>query len=278
MSLDYCGRALGTRQRLPGSSPLATFGSTLGPIGLHLPRVYCPWQQSELQWACVSFSGLLLPPAFWCRLASLAAGCVATIASPLYSNGVSGRFGAMRANLLRPMDAYASPPLPPLDTWSSPTSKQVQRFSFLLPRPMGNWTDGQMRNGPMALSSGLKYPCAAHTAMAPDCHSSNRGLVHLPHYCRAISQSRQSSARWCFEKQVLFEKHVGEESTRGNRSSDWPPTAVKEVVTSIPLRQAASRMALQAQGLSDAAMYPVRPCARQDGAWPLIVRLLVLLC
>ena len=85
MSLDYCGRALGTRQRLLGSSPPATFGSTLGRIGQRLPRVYCPWQQSELQWACVSFSGLLLPPAFWCRLASLAAGCVATIASPLYS-------------------------------------------------------------------------------------------------------------------------------------------------------------------------------------------------
>ena len=134
------------------------------------------------------------------------------------------------------MDAYASPPIPPLDTWSSPTRKQVQRFSFLLPRPMGNWTDGQMRNGPMALSSGLKYPCAAHTAMAPDCHSSNRGLVHLPHYCR--SRSPDSPL------------HVGEESTRGNRSSDWPPTAVKEVVTSIPLRQAASRMALQAQGLT----------------------------
>ena len=159
----------------------------MGRIGQHLPRVYSPWQQSELQWACGTFSGLLLPLAFWWRLASLAAGCVATIASPLYSNGVSGRFGAMRANLLRPMDAYASPPLPPLDTWSSPTSKQVQRFSFLLPRPMGNWTDGQMRNGPMALSSGLKYPCAAHTAMAPDCHSSNRGLVHLPHYCRSRS-------------------------------------------------------------------------------------------
>ena len=64
MSLDYCGRALGTRQRLPGSSPLATFGSTLGPIGLHLPRVYHPWQQSELQRACEAFSGLLLPLAF----------------------------------------------------------------------------------------------------------------------------------------------------------------------------------------------------------------------
>ena len=85
MSLDYCGRALGTRQRLPGSSPLATFGSTLGHIGQHLPRVYYPWQQSELQWACGTFSGLLLPLAFWCRLASLAAGCVATLASPLYS-------------------------------------------------------------------------------------------------------------------------------------------------------------------------------------------------
>ena len=86
MSLDYCGRALGTRQRLPGSSPLATFGSTLGRIGQHLPRVYYPWQQSELQRACGTFSGLLLPLAFWCRLASLAAGCVATIASPLYSS------------------------------------------------------------------------------------------------------------------------------------------------------------------------------------------------
>ena len=85
MSLGYCGRALGTRQRLPGSSPLATFGSTLGRIGQRLPRVYCPWQQSELQWACGTFSGLLLPLAFWCRLASLAAGCVATLASLLYS-------------------------------------------------------------------------------------------------------------------------------------------------------------------------------------------------
>jgi hypothetical protein len=86
VSLGYCGRALGTRQRLPGSSPLATFGSTLGRIGHHPPRVYCPWQQSELQWACGTFSDLLLLLAFSCRLASLAAGCVATIASPLYRN------------------------------------------------------------------------------------------------------------------------------------------------------------------------------------------------
>ena len=42
VSLDYCGRALGARQRLPESSPPATFESTLGRIGQRLPRVYCP--------------------------------------------------------------------------------------------------------------------------------------------------------------------------------------------------------------------------------------------
>ena len=104
---------------LPGSTAPGSSLSCSGPVGPFL-ACCCLWP-------------------FWCRLASLAAGCVATIASPLYCS--SAPFYEFRAaaagravhNELSPrFYAAPEPPLPPLLRWRMPSAASRQPVLSLL--------------------------------------------------------------------------------------------------------------------------------------------------